>query len=277
MALFAGTALAAEPPSPGGIPDLAGPRSLALSAAIGAASGNDGIYLNPGALAARKRYSIEASLLVDRRGADTTDRFIGGSIADSLSAPVTAAVAYARVQEGAYEGNVWNLAFAGPIHDKLFLGVSGKWISAKGLDNVSAATGDAGLFFQVSDWVSIGAAGYNLVPIGNEEVAPRGAGAGIALGNDRTVQVTADWRTDFDRVPGKSTNRYAAGAEVLLGRLVPVRAGWMRDEVLDTSWWSAGVGFVTQGGVAVDIGYRQSFDDSSARTIAASLKLFLFQ
>ncbi len=276
-ALFVGTALAAEPVRSGGIPDLTGPRSLALSAAVGVASGNDGIYVNPGALAARKRYSAEAGLLVERRGADTANRFFGGSVVDSLSSPVAAGVAYTRAQEGAYEGNAWNLVVAGPIHEKLFLGVSGKWLSARGDKNVSAATGDAGLFWQVSDWVSVGAAGYNLVPINNAEVAPMGAGAGIAVGNDRTVQVTADWRTDLDRVPGKKANRYAAGAEVLLGRLVPVRAGWTRDEVLDTSWWSAGVGLVTKDGIALDLGYRQSFDEPSARTIAASLKVFLFQ
>ncbi len=259
-----------------GFPDLTGPRSLALSASVGVASGNDGIYVNPAALAARKRYSVEAALLVDRRGSETTNRIFGGSVVDSLSSPVAAAFAYARAQEGDYEGNMWNLAVAGPIHDKLYLGVSGKFISAKGAQNVSAATGDAGLFFQVSDWVSVGAAGYNLVSIANDAVAPMGAGAGIAIGNDRTFQITADWRTDFERV-GKTTNRYAAGAEVLLGQLVPVRVGWMLDEVLDTSWWSAGVGFVTRGGVALDLAYRQSFDQTSARTIAASLKLFLFQ
>ncbi len=275
-ALLAGTTLAAEPP-PGGIPDLTGPRALALSAAVGVASGNDAIYVNPAALAARKRYSVEAGLLVDRRGSVTANRFLGGSVADSLSAPVAAAFAYARADEGDYEGNMWNLAVAGPIHEKLYLGVSGKWISAKGVKNVSAATGDAGLFFQVSDWVSVGAAGYNLVTIANDAVAPMGAGAGIAVGNDRTFQITADWRTDLDRVPGKTANRYAVGAEVLLGEMVPVRAGWMLDEVLDTSWWSVGVGFVTRGGAALDLAYRQSLDETSARTIAASVKLFLFQ
>ncbi len=130
----------------------------------------------------------------------------------------------------------------------------------RGPQNTSAATVDAGVLWQVADLVSIGVAGYNLVPIGNDAVAPMGAGAGVALGNDRTLQVTGDWRTDFDR-RGKTTNRYAAGAEVLLGRLVPLRAGWMKDETLDTRWWSIGAGLVTRNGVALDVGYRQSLDD----------------
>jgi hypothetical protein len=63
----------------------------------------------------------------------------------------------------------------------------------------------------------------------------------------------------------------------MLGQLVPVRAGWSRDETLGGSWWSAGAGLVTRGGVALDVGYRQSLSDASARTVAATLKLFLFQ
>jgi hypothetical protein len=275
LAAAAGHAVAAEPP-PGGIPDLAGPRTLGLSAAIGTATGNDGIYLNPGALAARKRYSVEAGALVDRRGAETVDRFLGGSIVDSATSAMTAGVSYQRAQKGIYTGSLFHLALAGALQQGFFVGVTGKWFSVEGPDSESAGTVDAGLLWQVSNLVSIGGAGYNLVPVGNDAVAPMGAGAGIALGNDRSFQVTGDWRTDFDR-GGKTTNRYAAGVEVLVARLVPVRAGWMNDETLDTQWWSAGIGIVTQAGVALDVGYRQSFDDTSARTVAASVKLFLFQ
>jgi hypothetical protein len=275
--LLCGIAAAAEPPPPpGGIPDLVGPRTLGLSAAIGVAGSNDALYLNPGALAARKRYSVETGAVLDRRGADTVDRFLGGSIVDSATSAVTAGVSFQRAQEGVYTGNLFHVAFAGPLQQGFFVGVAGKWLSVDGPDSTSAGTVDAGVLWQLSDLVSIGGAGYNLVPAGNDAVAPMGAGAGIAIGNDRSFQVTGDWRTDFDRGE-QTTNRYAAGIEVLLARLVPVRAGWMNDETLDTQWWSIGVGLVTRSGVAFDVGYRQSFDDVDARTIAASLKLFLFQ
>jgi hypothetical protein len=160
------------------------------------------------------------------------------------------------------------------VAERFWLGVGGKYYSLHGQPNVSAATMDAGLLWQVAELVSIGVAGYNLVPIGNEAVAPAGAGAGFAVGTDRSFQVTGDWRADFDR-RGKQANRWAAGAEALLGNLVPLRAGWMKDEVLGTTWWSAGAGLVTGSGVALDVGYRQSFDDPSARTFAASIKLFV--
>lgn len=289
--LLSGAARAADPVPAGGIPDLVGPRSLGLAASIGAASGNEGLYVNPGAIAARRRYAIEGGAYLDRRGAETADRFFGGSIVDSESSPVTAGVSYQRAQRGPYTGNLFHVALAGPLAEGVFLGVSGKYLSLDGPTvallpfgdpaarpvepgGVKAITADAGLLWQVSQYVSFGAAGYNLVPIGNEIVAPAGMGAGLAVGSDRTLQVTADWRTSFDAPAGRA-NRWSAGAEALLFDVVPVRAGWMKDDLLDTSWWSAGVGLVSRNGLALDVGYRQSLDDGDARTIAATLKFFM--
>jgi hypothetical protein len=272
-------AAAAELPPPGSIPDYTGPRTLALSSGIGIASGNEGIYVNPAALAARKRYSIDASTLIDRRGADTVGQFFGSSVVDSQSAPVTAAISYLRAQKGPYTGNIFHLALGGPVMERLYVGATVKYLSLKGpvqnVDDVTAATVDAGLFWQVADYVSLGAVGYNLVPIGNDAVGPRAVGAGIGVGSDESIQVTADWRADFDRT-GKTTNRYGVGAEWLLLHLVPLRAGFQKDETLDTQWWSAGAGFVSRSGLALEVGYRQSTKTPSARTIAASIRVFLF-
>ncbi len=276
-AASAQTAAPAASPAPAGFPDLAGPRALALEASIGAAASNEGVWVNPASVAARKRYSLETDAFVDRRGAATEARYYGGSVVDSLSAPVAVGLSYMRADEGDYTGNAWWGTLAGPIAQGLYLGVSGKYLSFKGPRNVSAATVDAGIYWAVAPKLSVGFAGYNLVSIDAPQVAPLGYGAGIALGDDRSIQVTGDWRADQDRVLNKTANRWSLGAEVLLGDLVPVRAGWMRDEVLGGSWWSVGAGLVTRAGVSLDVGYRQSVDDPSARTIAGALKVFMFQ
>ncbi len=283
--LVAAGAAAAELPPAGGIPDLAGARTLGLSSGVGSALGNEGLYLNPGALAVQRRYSVDAGVLFDRRGAATVDRFVGGSVVDSISAPMTAAVGYVNVGEGLYHGNFWTLGFAGPVVERFYLGATVKYLALAGPQEVRAATMDAGMLWQVADYVSVGAAGYNLVPIAKDLVAPRGVGAGIAIGTDRLFQITADWRADFDRGQLTSTtpdvratkNRYGAGAELLLGDLVPLRGGFQVDEVLDTRWWSVGTGLVSKNGIALDVGYRQSVDAKTARQIAASLRVFMFQ
>lgn len=282
-------ASAADLPAPGGVPDLVGPRALAVSAGIGLASGNDGLFLNPAALAARKRYSVETSAFIDRRGSETVAEVFGGSVVDSLTGPVTAGLSYLRAFDGDYKGNLIHVALAGPIVDGLYLGATAKWYSLNEVqtlagaggaelertNGVSAATVDAGLFWQVAPYVSVGAVGYNLVSIANPRVAPRSYGAGLTLGSDRVAQITADWRADLDRRE-KTTNRYGVGGEVLLGGLVPLRAGYAHDETIGASWWSIGAGFVSRSGVAIDVAYRQDLDAPSARTISGALKLFLF-
>jgi hypothetical protein len=276
LVVLCGAAAAAEPIPPGGIPDFVPARPLALSASIGAAAGNEGIYVNPGAIAARKRYSIEGMLLHDRRGAENMDRFYGVSVVDSQTSSITAGFSYLHDQGALYSGNVYHLALAGNLSEAFHLGVTGKLFSLHGATSYQAANVDAGAYWQVAEIVSMGFAGYNLLSSGNSIVSPTGAGAGFAIGSDRTLQVTGDWRADFDRNAGKTTNRWSAGAEGLVASLVVLRGGFMRDETLGTNWWSAGAGFVTPS-AALDVGYRQSTDDPNTREIAATLKVFINQ
>jgi len=262
---------------PGGIPDFVPARPLAMAASIGVAAGNEGIYVNPAAMAARKRYTIEGMLLHDRRGAENADRYYGVSVVDSQTSAITAGVSYLRDQGALYSGNAFHLALAGPLAETFHIGVTGKLFMLEGTTSYRAANVDAGAFWQVTDIVSMGFAGYNLISSGqNSVVTPMGAGAGFAVGTDRIVQVTGDWRADFDRNGGKTTNRYAGGAEGLVANLIVIRGGFMHDDTLGTNWWSAGTGFVTAS-AALDIGYRQSTTDSSAREIAATLKVFINQ
>jgi hypothetical protein len=276
----AASARAADPVPAGGLPDVVGPRTLALGGGVGLATGNEGLFLNPGAIAARTRYSVDTVGYLDRRGAENPTQIFGGSVIDSKTSPIAAGFSYLRVQRAAagasgdFHGSSWTVAFAGPVADKLFVGASGKFMSLGGVEVVRAATVDAGFFWQVSQLVSIGGAGYNLVPVSHELAAPQGVGAGLTLGSEDVFQITGDWRADLERAE-VTKNRYGVGAELLLGKMVPLRAGYQVDEVLDTRWWSVGAGVLARNGVALDLGYRQSLDNAAARTFAASLRVFL--
>ncbi|MBK9516647.1 MAG: hypothetical protein IPO09_04680 [Anaeromyxobacter sp.] len=286
--LVAAPARPATPP-PGGVADLAGPRTLGLAGATGVVSGNDGLFVNPAATAVQRRYSIESLFLVDRRGADSAGQYLGASVVDSISAPAAASLAWVRSTEGAQRGNLFVGGLAGAIADSLYLGAQLRYYDLSTTTSppsgpatsvrTQAVTADVGLFWAVSDLISVGAAGFNLLPIGHPQVAPRAVAAGLALGSDTSVKLTLDWRADLDRVrhpvTGKAvtTNRYGAGLEVLLGALVPLRAGYLVDDTLDTTWWCAGAGLVTRGGVGLDFGYRQSLDAANARVLGLTLKL----
>ncbi|HYG68971.1 MAG TPA: hypothetical protein VD838_14985, partial [Anaeromyxobacteraceae bacterium] len=224
----------------------------------------------------RKRYSVEAGWFLDRRGSENTAQFVGASVVDSLSTPVATGFAYTRVPSGAYDGHLAHLALAFPIGDGMYLGATGKYLTLDGPEEVQAGTVDAGLIWELTRYLALGASGYNLVSVGHDAVAPMGAGAGVTIGSEQSFQVTGEWRADFDRsADGGTKNRYGAGAEYLVARTVALRAGWQRDEVLDTDWWSAGVG-IFRGRVALDAGYRQSLDDATSRQLGLSLRLFMF-
>jgi len=273
----------------GGLADFTGPRALGLSAATAPGFTKRPSLPETMPVAARKRYSVETLFAVDRRGGTTVGKYTGASIVDSLSAPVTVSFAWLHPLEGAQGGNLLVGGLAGPVADKLYFGAQARYLSLRqdprlpsgAVERISAITADAGLFWELSDSLALGVSGFNLVPSGHELAAPRSVGAGLALGSDTSLKLSLDWRADFDRgtLTGKArtTNRYGAGLEVLLGNMFPIRAGFLSDETLDTSWWSAGLGLVTTSGAAVDVGYRQSLKVPDARVIAVSFKLMFLE
>ena len=272
----------AATPLPGGIVDLVGTRTLGLGAATGVMSGNDGLFVNPAAIGARRRYSIEGLFLVERRGATTTGQYLGASVVDSLSTPVAASFAWARSMEGAQSGNLFIGGLAGTLAERLYLGAQLRYYDlsettpvaggTERREKIQAVTADAGLFWEVSEYITLGGAGFNLIPTGHEQLAPKTVAAGLAIGSDTSFKLSIDWRADLER-RGKTTNRYAAGLEVLLGDMVPLRGGYLIDETLDSDWWCAGAGLVTPDGVGLDVGYRQALGNADARVLSVTLKV----
>ena len=273
----AGVARGVEP-TPAGVPDLVGARALAMSAYRGVAGGNDAIFTNAASLAARRRYSLETQWLLDRAGGDNAFQGYGASVVDSEMGSFTGGFAYTRVSSGPWQGNLFHVAAAFPLGNTFFVGGTGKYgsMNGPGGEHMSAGNIDVAAFWQAASLVTLGGGGYNLVNAGHKTVMPRGVGAGIAVGDERRYRVAADWRGDFDRGRGKTTNLYAVGGELLLADLLPVRAGYLRDETRNASYWSAGFGVVTSSGVAIDASFRQGIERSDDRTFAIGLKLFLF-
>jgi hypothetical protein len=274
---LAATAARGDEPLPASIPDLLGARALAMSAYRGIAAGNDGIFTNAASLAARRRYAIETLWFVDRAGNDTSMQVLGGSVVDSETTSVTGGFSYNRVLSGPWQGNLFHLVVAFPLSQGFYLGGTAKYqsLDGPGGDHMGAANADASAFWQAGSLIAIGVSGYNLVSAGHKQLQPRQLGGGISIGDERRFHLAGDVRADFDRQP-KTTYLYAVGGELLLGDLVPVRAGFMDDETRNGTFFSLGAGIVLSNGIAIDVAYRQSIERSSDRTISAALKLFVF-
>ena len=272
LALAAGTARA-DPPDPPTATELLSARTLAIGAARGLLLGNDGIWLNPAAMAARRRFAAEFQFQADQKSSTGNGTFYGLSAVDSETSSVAAGLAWTHVDLPASVGDRWNLGLATAIGKGVSLGVTGEYLVLYGAGRAKQGNVSAGLFWEASDFLTLGVAGTNLIPTGNEDLAPTGVGAGLAVGNDRLFHVTGDWGAKWDS-SGKRFQTWAAGAEVLVADLIPLRAGWTRDEWRGGMWWSAGAGFVTSAGVALDVAYRQAIDGGNNRVLAAGLKVF---
>lgn len=266
------------------VPDLVGPRTLALQAGVGSATGTEALFLNPAAIAARKRYVLDTFYLSDRRprlsGSARQQDAVGLAVVDSISTPVAAGLGYVRAFKGVETGTLLRLALGGQLAQGLFAGVQGNYFDLRGGERVAATfNADAGLLYQLSSRVSLGGAAYNLLSNDHRTLMPRSYGVGIAAGSDTSLQVVADWRIDLDRRKdssggSKTSHRYGVGGEYLWAGAVPLRVGYQVDETLDTRWWAAGVGYVTTR-LAVDLGYRQSTKDARARTFELALRVFV--
>lgn len=277
LALLAPTgAGAATPPADPSLADIEGARALALAAYRGVPGGNDGMFANAAALAARRRYSIEGQFFQEDLADGGRWQWFQVSVVDSQTSAATGGLAYTRVLSGPAIGNLYHLALAGPVGGGLYLGATGKYLDVHTGSGrtLAAPTADVGLYWQVSQLVGLGVAGYNLFTTGSEIQAPRAMGAGISVGDERRFHLLADWRRDFERT-GKGTDAWMAGAEVLLADMVPVRAGFLRDGTRGGSFWSAGAGIVSSGGVALDAAWRQSVQAPRDRSLGVALKIFI--
>jgi hypothetical protein len=270
-----GTAADLLPPSAA---DLIGARGLGLAAYRGLASGNDGMFTNAAALAAYRRYAVEFQFLQERLTGARQWQSFQGSIVDSETTAFTGGFAYTRVTNGVATGNLFHVPLAAAIGNGLYGGITGKYMKLKSdaAGSFEVATADASLYWQASSMVGFGVAGYNLVPVGDRPDAPQSMGAGLSIGDQRRFNLAGDWRGDYQR-RGKLTSAWSAGAELLAADAMPVRAGFVKDGVRGGSFWSVGLGYVSSGGMAFDIGYRQGFDAAQDRTFAAGVKFFMRQ
>ncbi len=275
-------ALAAELPPSGGLFDLVGARAMGTSAGTAGTSSTEALFTNPGAMGAGGGYVAETLLVNERRGGATTSRYLGAMVVDAVSSPVATSFAYFSSLEGDNKGHLFYLGFSGPIAERLHAGVQGRYLKLGGLEPVdklagkepiNAITADAGLSWNASGLITVGLSGFNLVPTGHVAALPQAMGAGLAVGSDTGIRVLADWRGTF--LPrGRIANRYAAGVGAFVGGTAALRIGWMRDELLHASWWSAGAGLIGGDGFSIDAGYRQSIEVAGAREMALSFRYF---
>lgn len=267
-----------------------GARLLSLSEAQRAlTTSHDSIYVNPGGLALAQVYSVELGYLDDFRG---SDRKFNASIVDSQAGPVAAGLAYTYgsfrpdgmvAGNDRLQGHRLEASTAVRLSNTSAFGMTSRYITYDYMNgetedeakSFSLFTLDVGLQWRLSDTLSFGLVGYNLLNSDQPEVPISwGAGLGYLVG---TLSIELDVRYNA-KIGGA---KFSAGAGYVVGELLPLRIGGAYDR--KTGEWSisGGIGIIVDN-FAIDVGYRQTLnpeltgEDADNRIFAVAMRtLFL--
>ena len=265
FALFGGMAAAEQGP---GAAEVGRARSLAMGGAFRAlGAGTETVDGNPAGLSLQKRYLIELGGAWDPRN---PYGFGSLSVMDSVTSPLAAGLSYTLMSLGSGDAqrtaHVNTGAFAIPF-GAFHVGASMRHILMTGARSANALTGDAGALLQLGP-LSLGFTGHNLIDIRNPDF-PRhySAGLGFAL---PIFSIAVDGRGYFEGEEPQYA--FHTGAEFILARQFPLRAGYAHDNRRGSRTVTAGAGVFIQNG-AVDLAYQHELGGSYSRLLAITFRL----
>jgi opacity protein-like surface antigen len=233
--------------------------------------GTEAVLGNPAAIAMWRMYRMEAHGAWDTAGKDA---FAGVSLMDAKTSELAAGLDYhilsLRSGEGRATAHFSTLAFALPITQGVFIGTSIHYLRLTGPRRANSSTVDAGLLLRFSDSFTAGFSAHNLIDTQNPELTRYySAHVGYLTG---LLTVAADVRADFES-QDKRILTYSAGVEYILGQVLPVRLGYTYDGFSKASQLGMGLGFMTESGGGIDLGYRHDLGGDKGRLLALTIKL----
>jgi opacity protein-like surface antigen len=255
--------------------DITSARGYAMGGAYRAlGQGADAIMGNPAAIALSHSYKAEATGAWDYA---QKDGLFGASLLDANTSALAAGLDYHLVSLGRgaerTTAHLGSLAMALPLSGNLYIGSTIRYLMMRGARQEDSTTVDAGVLLRLSDSLTLGVSGHNLVDTHVLELTRYySAHAALVLGDGLTV--AGDVEGDFITA-NKTTLTYNAGLEYVLSGSIPVRAGYTYDGFTGASRVSAGIGLAADGG-GIDLAYRQDFGGENGRLLALTIRLTLF-
>jgi hypothetical protein len=263
-------------PAPAAGPDLRDmmhSRNMAMGGAyLSMGYGAESIGGNPAAIAAFKRYQVEAS------GSWDVPNGMGFGtlgVADSTN-QISGGVSYHYVTYGGLErryGHITTMAIAYSITPWIHLGLAGRHHVLVGASNTNSITMNAGLLIKPAEFISIGVSGHNLINNFNRDIT-RYFVASVSMLIVGQLTPCFDLRADFNQPTPRFA--YHAGLEWLIAMAFPIRVGYQHDDIMNHRYLSGGLGYFNQGS-GVDIAYRNELGGAEGRLISVTLKLQLSQ
>jgi hypothetical protein len=264
--------------------DLLGPREVAVGEAMrGGATGASAIGLNPAGLPLNRELVFEGGY--GYRGSDSAS-IIGISACDSTNA-APGCFFYDHVgatpeidgMSGKRSTHVGGLALSRLVVPRVLIGATAKYYSFRSdMMGDTPAHGfafDLGATLRMTQLVNLGIAAQNLWASEESPQFPRTIGGGLqarllpmlALGFDMR------WKLDGD----DQSARFGGGAELFLrsgtSLGIPLRAGALRDNGMDATYLSAGVGLAGLRW-GLDLAARRAVAGGDETMVMGSLRFF---
>ncbi len=280
------------------------------------ASGNDALYFNPAGLPTLKRYALEGQYLLSLSDENHQgDISVVDSKTNAVAIGLAYTFLGSELTRRATIGHTATFGIAYPVFEQLLMiGVGLKYKNVSDViagSFLNAVTADVGVLSRIPGGLSLAAVGYNLVPIttvrssyvpisaafaaaldlgplsailfgGNPHFGVVQTAAGIPRTSNGdlsgpldNLSLSFDWLINFQTLQG-TKSRVSAGMEWLLGDLIPLRAGYLYDELTDDHRVSAGIGVVIPS-FGLDVAYQQSVVEGNLdhRSVSFALKGFL--
>ena len=262
-------------PVPRVLQDVTQARGFAMGGATTAVGyGTEGINANPAMLSMYRRYQVELGGAWD---IPNGYGYGGVSIVDSATSEVAMGQSYHLItfmgpdkETGEIKRGVAHInqtAISYPIADWLHVGVSARYSLIYNAYQTNSITMGAGVAVRLFEVVILGFSGNNLIPVANELV-----NRFFTLSTSASFGLfTPSVELQMDFTAGHPRFAVATGIEWIAGEIVPIRAGFVWDQISNTKYVSGGLGLFLEGS-GFDISYRHEIGGYNGRLIALTVK-----
>lgn len=270
--------------------DLMGPREIAVGEGLrGSATGRSAIGLNPAGLPLNRELVFEGGY--GYRGTDDAT-LIGASACDSTTQmPGCFFYEYMGASPvldggtgmtGTRRTHVGGMALSRPLLPRISIGSTVKYYDFNtdmaGEDEASGFTWDVGTTIRVSEMINLGFSAQNLFATNRSDQFPRALGGGVFARPIPLLSLGFDmrWRMP-DAASAPNTLRYGGGAELFLrpgsSLGLPIRIGGLRDNGLETTYISGGLGLAGMKW-GLDVTARRAVKGDDDTLVIASMRFY---
>jgi hypothetical protein len=273
----------ATPASADGLADQLGPREIGVGEAMrGGATGASAIGLNPAGLPLNRELVFEGGY--GYRASDSAS-LVGVSACDSTNLmPGCFFYGYAGASPeldgmtGSRRTHVGGLAISRQFLPRVLIGTTTKYYDFEstmtGEKDASGFAFDLGATIRMTSMINVGVAAQNLWASEESSQFPRTFGGGVYARPLPTVSLSFDMKYNLDAE--NTAARYGGGLEWFIRSKqngYPIRFGAVRDNGLEATYISGGLGMATLK-FGLDIGARRQVKNGDETLILASMRFF---